>query len=336
MLIVKAKVIEVVIDDIRNIIKYESEGALVDFKRAEYPLGKDPKKNELLKDISAMANHPSNDTKVIIIGVIEKNGLACDFLNIENSTDQALYQQFIDENIEPRLNFEYKTFSYEGYNLAVFIISKNNSRPYLFKRNIHKISDHTVQYRIGDGFIRTGSSTKKLTRDDFESIYKNRFEKRDRTNDIKISPFLKKSSNWFDMYNLDFSIENLSSESIEFEIEFRVFYSNKVLVLKTYELEKILEGDSLPQIYPQYFSPTVDRTFPFIEISEGKDHFKVSRLNGLRLPQNYILENVFLSDVYLGCISNYLESKIEVELTLRSDEFKKGPFTKKYEFSLKI
>lgn len=59
-------------DKIKELIEYHSESHLLDFKREQYLLGKNPKKYELLKDISAMANHPSNDDKYIIIGVVEK------------------------------------------------------------------------------------------------------------------------------------------------------------------------------------------------------------------------------------------------------------------------
>jgi predicted HTH transcriptional regulator len=58
------------IEKLVEIIKYHSESVYVDFKSQEYPLGKNGKKNEILKDISAMANHPSNEPKYIVIGII--------------------------------------------------------------------------------------------------------------------------------------------------------------------------------------------------------------------------------------------------------------------------
>ena len=57
---------------IEEIISYSSESHLLDFKSEQYLLGKNPKKYELLKDISSMANHPSNEDKYRIIGVSEK------------------------------------------------------------------------------------------------------------------------------------------------------------------------------------------------------------------------------------------------------------------------
>ena len=124
------------IEKLFEIIKYHSESVYVDFKSQEYPLGKNTKKNELLKDISSMANHPSNEPKYILIGIKEKNGLASEFIDLSTPTHQAKYQQFVEENIEPKINFEYRSFEYEGHRLAAFIISDNQERPYLFKKDV--------------------------------------------------------------------------------------------------------------------------------------------------------------------------------------------------------
>lgn len=51
---------------VREIISYGCENHSVDFKSIPYPTEKHVKKHELLKDISAMANHPSNEDKYII------------------------------------------------------------------------------------------------------------------------------------------------------------------------------------------------------------------------------------------------------------------------------
>ena len=80
---------------VKNIIKYNSESHSTDFKLEQYPIGKRDKKHELLKDISAMANHPSNEEKYIIIGVSEKDGMVSGFRDIKNLVDQAKYQQYI-------------------------------------------------------------------------------------------------------------------------------------------------------------------------------------------------------------------------------------------------
>src|SRR5690606_8063698 len=130
------------------------EGATLDYKREEYPLGKHIKKNEFLKDISAFANHHSDSDKYIIIGVKEENGIANEFFEIETITDAASYQQFLNDNIEPEINFEYKTTTYNDKKIAYFRIYSNKNRPYLFKKNLQNHFTRETEYKIGDGFIR--------------------------------------------------------------------------------------------------------------------------------------------------------------------------------------
>ncbi|TXD81588.1 hypothetical protein ESY86_07065 [Subsaximicrobium wynnwilliamsii] len=77
--------------ELEKIIRYDSEGPNLDYKQEEYPLGRNIKKNEILKDISAFANHHSDSDKFIIIGVKEKNGVGKEFFEIENLTDEASY-----------------------------------------------------------------------------------------------------------------------------------------------------------------------------------------------------------------------------------------------------
>ncbi|RXM42179.1 helix-turn-helix domain-containing protein, partial [Flavobacterium sp. YO64] len=94
-----------------EIIEYENESHKVDFKKTQYILGKDTKKNEILKDFSAFTNHLSDDEKYIIIGIKENQDKTKDIFGIENPTDEATYRQFINENIEPQINFEYNNFT---------------------------------------------------------------------------------------------------------------------------------------------------------------------------------------------------------------------------------
>ena len=104
--------------DIIRILENDSESKNLDFKKEQYPIGKDYKRNEILKDISAFANHYSSKDKFIIIGVIEKNGKANGFKNIDDLIDESKYQQLINTNIEPKISFEYKAFIYKEYSLA--------------------------------------------------------------------------------------------------------------------------------------------------------------------------------------------------------------------------
>ena len=92
-------------DKIKQLIEYESENSKLDFKMEQYQLGKNPKKNEFLKDMVAFANHLSDDDKFIIIGIKDLDGINKEVFEIENPIDDANYQQFVLDNIEPKINF---------------------------------------------------------------------------------------------------------------------------------------------------------------------------------------------------------------------------------------
>lgn len=325
------------LEDIIEIIKYESEGAHVDFKSQEYKLGKYVKKNELLKDFSAMANHPSNKPKYILIGIKEENGMAAKFVDIEEPTDQAKYQQFIDEYIEPKINFKYIHFEYERTKLAAFIISNNHQRPYLFKKDVKRPSDQKIEFRVGAGYIRAGTSTRKLNRNDFEQIYRKRFESTDRKSDLKIYP------NFFLIpqlyaFMIDFTIENISSKSIGFDAEMKIYNKKGVKVMKRFELENGNDQSGFSETYPQYFKPKIDSTILDLDISYYKDYTKISRLK--KVNQNYsveisqkdIVENIFLHEIFADNFrSGYVGGKLSIELVLRSDDFREGPLVRVFE-----
>lgn len=121
---------------ILEILKYNSEGPALDYKKESYSLGKHSKKNDFLKDIISFANHPSNEDKYIFVGVMSRNGLADEFFDLDDLLDDANYQDFVDANIEPDVNFEFKTFEFQEKTLGYFRIFDNDKRPYLFKKNV--------------------------------------------------------------------------------------------------------------------------------------------------------------------------------------------------------
>jgi predicted HTH transcriptional regulator len=134
---------------VENIIKNDCESQVLDFKREPYQLGKNPKKYELLKDFCAFVNNPSNLDKYIIIGVNEHEGRALSFRTVNNDVDEAGYQQYIYQNIEPPITFEYKSFQYQSYTLSYFRIFNNTKRPYLFKSDIKDPITNKLLFRIG-------------------------------------------------------------------------------------------------------------------------------------------------------------------------------------------
>lgn len=319
--------------ELEQIIKYNSEGSNLDYKKEEYVLGKSDKKNEILKDISAFANHHSDSDKYIIIGVKEKDGVASEFYEIENPTDEATYQQFLFDNIEPKINFEYKSAIFEEKQIAYFRIFGNKNRPYLFKKNLQNPVTKKPEYRIGDGFIKVGSSSRKLDRNDFESIYKTRFTERDRKNDLKIETYFGTTDNDeiinLDIKYIDIKITNQSNKSIEFDIEMKVFKSDKYGLISKDELIKELKknqkkksngfGIDFEVIQPQIMNLHIDfnEKEDFVIISRNS----LAKKTAINLAQNSSESDVFCKHLFvLGDDAD----EIKAELTIRSDDFTEG------------
>lgn len=327
-------------NELKQILKYSSEGACLDYKLKQYELGKHAKKNELLKDISAMVNHPSDETKYIIIGVKEKNGVASEFHNIEDLIDQAKYQQFIESSIEPKIEFEYRALEYDGNNLACFIIKENNNRPYLFSKNIQNPISQKLEYSIGNGFIRTGTSTRKLNRDDFELIYSKRLKNKDRKSDIKITPYLRKCyGNKFkelEVYYLDFQIDNLSNKSLSFDIEANIFYNEGFNIIKRFDLEGKL-GEDKSGLSGSLATFRTDNTVFHMSFEEKHDSIHVERnrrlneSNAVQIAQNDKEEDVFLKEVL---VYKKESSNLIVDMVLRSDDFVDGAKEERFEIEI--
>lgn len=150
---------------LEEIIKYEQECTYIDFKKGQYK-----NKENLIKDIMAMANADYDGEKYIIIGVkfIPGKEKYIEGIN-EQIEDDSNYQQLINENIEPNINFAYYSEEIDNKKIAYFIIYDNNiDKPYMMKKKYNSLES-------GDAFKRVGSSQKKLTRNDLDNIYKHKY-----------------------------------------------------------------------------------------------------------------------------------------------------------------
>jgi hypothetical protein len=329
---------------ISEILDYHSESSTIDYKRDQYPIGKNLKKHELLKDISAMANFPSDEDKYIIIGVLEKDGRPFDFFDIVDLVDQSKYQQYINSNIEPIINFEYKSFIYKGKNLAYFRIFNNKDQPYLFKKEVKNADEKDrIEYREGDGFIRVGTSTKKMSRNDFEKIYEKRFRKPDRKNDLIITPtFGTPTTGELADYNFlkyfDISLENISNKSIELDIEMKVYKSSgyKLLcdtdVINEIRKKKPKQTNIFGHVIPEIDMPVIDF---HVDYQDFSDYIIVSRIKhrnqtvDIRLPQKSIEPDVFYKKIL---VIREKEESIRADVIIRSDDFSDGILTQTIEF----
>ncbi|MFC3801019.1 ATP-binding protein [Cohnella sp. GCM10012308] len=142
------------------------ESEYLDFKAEQYS-----DKVSLLKDFIAMANSHYSGDKYIIIGVKDTPGLSREVVGIPPTEikDCAEYQQFIFENVDPYINFNFLIIDFNQVKLGVFQFYNNTKQPYMMKkdyRNLHS----------GHCFIRKGSINTLAVRSDFDLFYSNREE----------------------------------------------------------------------------------------------------------------------------------------------------------------
>jgi hypothetical protein len=326
---------------INEIILYNTESHNLDFKKEQYPVASNHhKKHELLKDIIAMANHPSDEDKYIIIGVSE-NGSTKEFHSITNFIDEASYRQYINSYIEPEISFEYKPILYQGHQLAFFRIYGNKNRPCLFKKNID-----FGQIKAGDGFIRTGTSTKKIVRSDLETIYESRYTEMDRKSDLEITCYIKPMENVYfknsQYKNIDISIENKSYKSIAFDVEMKIFKGKGYKLISDYDLKKeILEieaakvenlkmGENLSHVH--YITPSDD-----CAIEDFEDYINVKRKKLYKAKTAIDLSyKEKQNDIFFGNVKvmRQIESVVKAEVIIICDDFSSGILSQVFEISL--
>lgn len=330
-----------------NLIENESENTKLDFKLEQYPIEKgDNKKVEFLKDMCAFANLLSNEDKFIIIGAEEKNGIVVRFKPIDELHDQASYQQFLNQYIEPEINFEYKEIIHLGNRLAYFRLFNNNKRPYLFKRDYAANQSKGAVYRIGTGFVRTGTSTRELKRDDFEKIYSERISTKDRSKEIDFEFSLggfKSSEFRSTIYrHLQVDVINLSNTSIDLDVEAKIYNKKGVTARCTQDLEaKIHEDRRNKSMFA--FTPYLDKVTPSfifvdtnVEFKNKADYsiYEITPKKGthtsLRVKQKGTQTDIFNGQIALVFSK---PSEIQIELIVRSNDFPDGPKTFTYSFS---
>jgi len=317
---------------IETILKYESESHLLDYKSIPYDLSDKNNKHEFLKDVSAMANNPSDEDKYIVIGVYEKNGLASKFNNISSSFDQASYQQFLDSHIEPPINFEYVNFIYESYTLFYLRIFKNHNRPYLFKKDL-AINEGTnnIKYSKGDGFIRVGTSTRRLERADFDNMYQAKSKPTDRKSDLIISRSIGDAENDINISErryLDFNIENKSNKSIGFDVEMHFMFDGYPTLCSRYSLKKsfIIAKPGNPFEIATIYTPTLPNLDVYVEENESFLQVELNRRKfenyAMTIPQKTIVNDIFQQEIIIIPKTSF---HLKAQLLLKSDEFIDGP-----------
>lgn len=326
-------------------IENESENTKLDFKLEQYPIEKgNVKKGEFLKDMCAFANLVGNEDKFIVIGVDEKNGMAAGFKSIEELYDQASYQQFLNQYIEPEIHFEYKEILHQGNRLAYFRLFDNNKGPYLFKMEYKDMQPKGNVYRIGTGFVRTGTSTRELKRDDFEKIYAGRSATKDRSNDIDFefslwgfkSPELRFAGY---MKHLRIDVTNLSKTSIDLDVEAKI-YNNKHVTAKCAQDEEFRLYNKSRDKSMFAYTPYLDKMMPPLVLTdknvryENYTHYSIYEITpekgthtAIRVKQKGTQTDIFKGQIALVFSR---PADIKIEITVRSNEFPDGPKTFDY------
>lgn len=332
-----------------SLIEDESENTHLDFKRDQYPIEKgSPKKSEFLKDMCAFANVQSARDKYIIIGV---TGMSSDkeFFPIEQLIDQSKYQQYLNEYIEPEIKFEYREISYKGYRLAFFRLFNNNDYPYLFKKELKESPPKGTHYRIGTGFIKSGSSTRGLKRDDFEKIYKARFGVQDRSNDIDFTLLIEdfQDSDLTDAGYMHLKIDaiNKSNKSIDLDVTAKIYHKPGLKVECAQDVEHEMATkirDNSMFAYTPYLD-TVHPKFAYLDMNvdytrhTAFTNFELTPPKGAQTALR-IMQNAQVRDIFNGQIAlKFFElTELQIEIAARSDDFPEGPKVFNYVFSDKV
>lgn len=158
--------------DVINLIENGHENEYLDFKAKDYL-----DKGEFLIDIMSMANSMDDDDKFIIVGIKDNIDGKKEIIGIGDGKEQAEFQQLVNENIEPKIKFEYRIILYKDRTIGYYKISKDNKdRPYIAKKQYTKGRN----IRQGECYIRKNSTNSIALRRDYDIFYNERI-------DVKIS-----------------------------------------------------------------------------------------------------------------------------------------------------
>jgi hypothetical protein len=167
-------------ENLIDIIKFENESNSLDFKKLEYHKNNH---QEFIKDIISLANARTKNNRFIIIGVKSFPNGDKEFGGIPNLTDDAIYQQLIHNNVEPEIHFNYYPIEMDSKIYGVFELKHCDSPPYLMKKKYGNLE-------TGSGFVRKGSHSHPLTRQDYDYYFSQRYSTSRFKGEIFITPII--------------------------------------------------------------------------------------------------------------------------------------------------
>lgn len=217
-----------------NMIENENENDCLDFKLELYDFKNADKKQDFLIDMMSLANSSYSGDRYIIIGARDLPKRIIKGIDKKEIKDSAIYQQFINENIEPSINFETINFQYDDKNFLIYKIKYSAlDKPYIIKKDYNNLIKGTCR-------IRKGSQNAPITRYDLDLIYKSK-------NPIKESNIFVKCFENGELYEnlifqkFQYSLENNSEKE---KIKEKIVEANKLLI-DDYEYKGLIKIPTL-------------------------------------------------------------------------------------------
>lgn len=124
--------------DLIDTLLKRQEADDLDFKSEQYRLDNNQKKSQFIKDIVAMANTPRAGSAYIVIGVAERAGKITDVPGVNEHPDEAELGRLVSSKVSPSPIFTYRRILYNGIELGVIEISRDQSVP-IVPRSTYKI-----------------------------------------------------------------------------------------------------------------------------------------------------------------------------------------------------
>lgn len=140
---------------------FQAEGPKLDVKQQSWDLDTNEGKAEFIKDVSAIANSPGQETGYIILGVTDKDrGL----VGVDrNLVKEERLQQIVAEYIDPPFTLSFSVRSLRDQPVGLISIPPSSKKPHMINRDIGKL--HT-----GTCHIRRGSITALARSSDFRAM----------------------------------------------------------------------------------------------------------------------------------------------------------------------
>ncbi len=214
---------------------HECECTFLDFKTTEYPFynASDTQKSELLKDIFALANADTAESRFILMGVEERKGKRAGILGINAQLKDNDLQQFVNTKpLNKPIVFQYEVLTVDGLTIGIVSIPVQEG-PFYLRADYGKLRKNIV-------YCRQGSSTAELTPDELLHVGRRQ----------ALSDKIPK---------LELSLAQVAVPSPPFNLSENVLWDpamalevKRVFQLSPHEIQKLIQEDigaGLPEVY---------------------------------------------------------------------------------------